>query len=211
MKITILVFLITIIIIQIIIRIYIKHNPVYDITFIAAEIGAGKSCLSCKIASEHLKLRWNVYSNEYIKGCYKLRKSDIINGEIYPAKSLLIFDETGIEFNSRKFKTIEKDIIDYFKKCRHYKNKVVFISQTFTDTDKQLRDLSARIILIRKIIPNLLSMRVKVKAKIGIDSEGQPSMQYKIHKIGAFYYLPKWFKYFKSYELKESTVLSEKW
>ncbi len=203
--------LILVIVFQILLSLYYRKHKIYDIKFIAAEIGAGKSCLAVKIALDHLKRKWNVYSNEYIRGTYILRREDIIQGKIYPVRSLLIFDETGVQFNSRQFKTLDTKIIEYFKKCRHYKNKVIFISQTFSDTDKQLRDLSSSIIFVRGIIKGLLSMQVKVKAKLSVDTEGQPTLKYKIAKFGKFYILPKYFKYFNSFEDKDATVINELW
>ena len=185
---------------------YRKFFPQYDITFIAAEIGAGKSCYSAKISKQFRKKKWKVYSNDYIKGNYILNIDDLLEGKIYPEKSLLIFDETGIYFNSRKFKSMPIEIISYIKKSRHYKNKIVFLSQTFSDTDKQIRDLAHRIMFIRKLIPGVYSMTVKVPGKIGIDDEGQPKIKYKIKAIGIPYFMPAYFKMFNSFGHEEKEI-----
>lgn len=181
---------------------WLKKHPKYDITFIASEIGAGKTCYASKIALKHMKKGWTVYSNDYIDGCGRI---DVKLLETMCAKenSLIILDEASLEMNSRNFQKTALILIEYFKMSRHYKNKLILISQTFTDTDKQIRDLASKIYFIRPIFgeafPGLLSMPVRVKGKLGIGLDGQPCMQYKIGRIGIPYFLPRYYKYFKSF------------
>lgn len=190
--------------------IWLKKHPKYDLTFIAAEIGAGKSCYAAKMAQKHLKKGWEVYSNDYIKGARKLDVS-ALSEKVCPEKSLLIIDEASLEFNSRSFAKTNLALIEYFKMCRHYKNKVILISQTFGDTDKQIRDLSSKIYFIRTVFgeayPGLLSMPLRVKGHLGINLEGQPTMQYKIGNLGIPYFLPKYYKYFNSFSRVERPLV----
>lgn len=190
--------------------VWLKRHPKYDITFIAAEIGAGKTCYAAKLAKQHLKKGWTVYSNDYIKGCGKINLSDF-KTMCAKEKSLIIIDEASLEMNSRKFAQMSLFLIEYFKMSRHYKNKLILISQTFSDTDKQIRDLAAKIYFIRPIFadsfPGLLSMPVRVRGKLGINIEGQPAMQYKIGRIGIPYFLPKYYKYFKSFSRTPRPVI----
>lgn len=118
-----------------------KYFTAYGITFIAGEIGAGKSTLAVKLALKHLKRGWTVYSTDYISGAYKLDVNDL-NTFMAPPKSLLIIDEASLKMNSRDYAKTKLKLIEYFKLSRHCKNKVIMISQTFTDTDKQIRDLA---------------------------------------------------------------------
>lgn len=181
---------------------YNKKRPKYDITFIAAEIGAGKSCYSAKLAQKYLKKGWHVYANDFILNTGKINVRQL-ETHCAPEHSLIILDETSLDMNSRNFAKTALILIEYFKKSRHYKNKLILISQTFGDTDKQIRELSSKILFIRPIMaesfPGLLSMPVKVKGKLGIGLDGQPCMQYKIGRIGIPYYLPKYYKYFDSF------------
>lgn len=203
-----------------------KKHPKYDITFIAAEIGAGKSCYSAKLAQEQLrksvrvykedtsrkyiKKGWTVYANSFISGAGKIKVKQL-ETMCCAEHSLIILDEASLDMNSRSFAKTALVLIEYFKKSRHYKNKLILISQTFGDTDKQIRDLSSKIYFIRPIFadsfPGLLSMPVRVRGKLGIGLDGQPCMQYKIGHIAVPYLLPRYYKYFKSYEKEYREVV----
>lgn len=174
------------------------------ITFIASPIGAGKSCYAACLAQKALRRKKYkyVYSNTEIANCYKITVKDLEKLTV-EEQSLIIIDETGNEFNSRDFQKTSKALIEFFKLSRHYKADVIFISQTFTDSDKQIRELAQKILFIRPIIPGLLSMVVNVKGDIGIGLQGEICMKYRIAKIGALCLLPRWFKYYDSYAAPE--------
>lgn len=61
-----------------------------------------------------------------------------------PKRSYLVIDESGIEFNSRRFKSFDIGFIEFFKKHRHESCDIDFFSQSWDDTDKIIRDLSAQ-------------------------------------------------------------------
>lgn len=196
---------------NIFIAIWERLHPEYGVTYIAGDIGSGKSTYSAKIAHDHIKNGWTVYSNSYIEGCYKINLQQL-NTHVCPEKSLIIIDEASLEVNSRAFAKTQITLIAYMKLCRHYKNKVVLISQTFGDTDKQIRELASKVYFIRKIIPGLISVPVRVVGKLGIGQDGQPCVQYEIKKLGVPFILPKWYKYFNSFEREEKpTVARIKW
>jgi hypothetical protein len=183
----------------------------YGITFIAGEIGAGKTCYSTKLAQKYIKNGWKVFTNYNCRGCYVLEPERLIN-YCYPEKSVIILDEASLEHNSRNFAKISLKLIEYYKLSRHYKNKVILISQTFTDTDKQIRDLSDNVYFIRKVIHSLISMPVSVKGKLDIDHEGQPTVKYKIGKVGVPFLLPRYYKLFNSFDKpKRDVVKPVKW
>lgn len=176
-----------------------KKNTEYGITFIAGEIGAGKSTLAVKLARKHLKAGWTVYSTDYIKGCFKLDVNDLLTLMAKP-KSLLIIDEASLKMNSRQFAQIKLSLIEYFKMSRHCKNKVIMISQTFGDTDKQIRDLSTHVYFVRKLINGMISVPVKVRARLDIGQDGQPTMMYKIGRFGRVILLWRYRRYFNSFD-----------
>lgn len=176
-----------------------KKNTEYGITFIAGEIGAGKSTYAVKIARKYLKAGWSVYSTDYIKGCYKLDVNDL-NTLMAKPNSLLIIDEASLKMNSRQFAQIKLSLIEYFKLSRHCKNKIIMISQTFGDTDKQIRDLSTHVYFVRKILNGLVSVPVKVRARLDIGQDGQPTMMYKIGHFGKVILLFRYRKYFNSFD-----------
>jgi hypothetical protein len=176
------------------------------ITFVAAEIGAGKSCFAAKTACKMLRRGRPVYSNTYIKGCYKFSVSNLEN-MAFEEHSYIIIDETGNEFNSRSFAKTSLLLIQYFKLSRHFKNDVMLISQTFNDSDKQIRELASKIIFVRPLlkwlIGSVISLPVRVKGKLGIGLSGEIVMQYKIGNLGIPIFLPHWFKYFNSFDVPE--------
>lgn len=176
-----------------------RRNTEYGITFIAGEIGAGKSTFAVKLARRHLKRGWTVYSTDYIQGCYKLDVNDL-NTLMAPPRSLLIIDEASLKMNSRDFARLKLSLIEYFKMSRHCKNKIIMISQTFGDTDKQIRDLSTHVYFVRKILNGLISVPVKVRARLDIGQDGQPTMMYKIGHFGRIILLFRYRKYFNSFD-----------
>lgn len=196
---------------NIFITIWERTHREYGVTYIAGDIGAGKSTYSAKLAYQHTKQGWKVYSNSYIEGCYKITL-DELKTKVCPENSLIIIDEASLEINSRAFAKTQITLIAYMKLCRHYKNKVILISQTFGDTDKQIRELAAKVYFIRKIIPGLISVPARVVGKLGIGQDGQPCVQYEIKKLGMPFYLPKWYKYFNSFERENKPIVEpEKW
>lgn len=191
--------------------IFFGSRELYGIVFIAGEIGSGKTCFSTKLAHKYIKKGWKVFTNYQCEGCYVLEPERLID-MCYPEKSVVILDEASLEHNSRNFAKISLKLIEYYKLSRHYKNKVILISQTFTDTDKQIRDLSDKVYFIRKVIHSLISMPVNVKGKLDIDSEGQPTVKYKVGKLGTPFYLPRWYKKFNSFDKpKRDVVEPVKW
>lgn len=192
--------------------VYKKLNPSYPTYFIAGDKGSGKSTYSAKLAREYMRKGWTVYSTDYIEGCFKLNVDDLANGYKLPPNSLAIIDESSLKFNSRSFKSTSLTIIEYFKMARHHKNACCLISQTFSDTDKQIRDLADNVMFIRKIVDGLLSVPVKVRGKLDVDDSGQPCIKYKIGKFGKPYILPFYYKYFNSYNNSDLPIVERiKW
>lgn len=168
-----------------------------EVTFLVGQIGAGKSSYSVKMARAALRSGRSVYSTDYIQGCYKF-DIEWLGSMKCPENSLLIIDESALKFNSRDFAKISKSILEYFKKCRHYKNDVVLISQTFGDTDKQIREISTRVLFLRKL--GMFTVPVKVKGDVSIGDDGQPCVKYKIGKFGKPFIPALQGKYYNSWE-----------
>lgn len=186
-------------------------KPDGGITFIASEIGSGKSCFAAKISRKYLKRGYSVYSNEAIRGCYQLSVSQLENF-CCPPKSLLIIDEASLEMNARSFAKMAIKMIEYFKLSRHYKNEIIMISQTFGDTDKQIRELASKVFIIRPLIKGLISMPVRCRGQLGIGLDGNFCVQYKIGHIGIPFILPLYFKYYNSYSsVNRSFILNKYW
>lgn len=180
------------------------------ITYIAGQIGAGKSSYSVKLARSALKRGRPVYCTDYIQGC---KRFDVtwLHDMRCPEGSLVIIDEAALKFNSREFSKISKDILAYFKKARHYKNDVVLISQTFSDSDKQIREVANRVLFMRKF--GWLTLPVRVSGDITIGDDGQPCMKYKIGKFARPFIPALQGKYYNSWNDDEDRVFcpDENW
>lgn len=127
---------------------FILDDSALDIYFGAP--GSGKTTLAAYYAARALAVGIPVYSNVPIKGCYKLTKDDI--GKYLIENALVIFDEAGVEYNSRQYKTNFSSVqqIEWYKKHRHEGCQVIIFSQGFDDADKILRNLSTRLYVVRK-------------------------------------------------------------
>lgn len=168
-----------------------------QVLFVVGQIGSGKSAYSVKLARDALRHHRAVYCTDYIAGCYKFDVKWLSDMKC-PENSLLIIDESALKFNSREFSKISKDILAYFKKCRHFKNDVVLISQTFSDTDKQIREIATKVLFLRKF--GFFTLTVKVKGDIAIGDDGQPVMRYKIGRFGKPFIPALQGKYYDSWE-----------
>lgn len=168
-----------------------------EVIFLVGQIGSGKSSYSVKLARSALRKGREVFSTDYIKGCNKFDIEWLASMKC-PENSLLIIDESALKFNSREFAKISKTILEYFKKCRHYKNDVVLISQTFGDTDKQIREISTKVLFLRKF--GMITLPVKVKGDVSIGDDGQPCVKYKIGKLGKPFIPALQGKYYNSWE-----------
>lgn len=120
-------------------------NP-YKLYMVIGKKGSGKSTMLVRLAYEHIRKGWKVYTTEYLPGCFHLDYSDIGAFDI-PAGSVLLVDEVGMVWDNRKYKTFPDYLRDWFKYQRHEGVKVYLFSQTF-DVDKKIRDLVDNMYLV---------------------------------------------------------------
>lgn len=83
-----------------------------------------------------------------------------------PERSLLIIDEAGIEYNSRKYKSLSQKAIAFFKLHRHYRVDVDFISQSW-DMDVTIRRLADELWYVRRLGP--FTMLRRIYKTVGVD------------------------------------------
>lgn len=144
--------------------------------------GAGKSTLAARLVFlNHKKKKYDrVYTNFECLGAYQIESSDF-STFAPPYNSLVIIDESGIEFNNRRFKDLKQSVIEFFKLHRHYGVDIVFLSQSWEDTDITIRRLASRLVYIRKVGP--FTMCRKVKKFVFVDKEShQITEGYEFHK-----------------------------
>lgn len=120
-------------------------NP-YKLTMVIGKKGSGKSTMLTRLAYEHIRKGWTVYTTEGIPGTYKIDYRDIGKFNL-PSGSCLLVDEVGMIWDNRKYKDFPDYLRDWFKLQRHEGVRVYLFSQTF-DVDKKIRDLTDNMYLV---------------------------------------------------------------
>lgn len=186
-------------------------NP-YQLIMIFGKKGSGKTTLLTKLAFQHKKKGWKVYSTEDIPGTYKIYPKDIGYTQ-FPEGSVLLIDEVGMIWDNRNFKNFDTKVRDWFKLQRHYGCKVYLFSQTF-DIDKKLRDLTDSMYLVQKRFRVFsYSKQIYKRTVLNKSSADGPSKidedlvfaPFILFWMGSrkFTYIPKYAAYFDSFEAPE--------
>ena len=188
-------------------------NP-YKLFLIFGKKGSGKSTYLVKLAKQHLKKKWLVYTNMeelFMPGVRHFNVQHL--GDFVPeAHSLLLLDEVGMIWDNRDYKTFKPQVRDFFKLQRHYHVKVYMASQTF-DVDKKLRDLCdgmylhtnfARVFtlgkrIVRKVV--ITESTSEAESRISEDLKMCPPWEWTLT------YIPRWAKFFDSHAIPEKPVL----
>lgn len=188
-------------------------NP-YKLYLVFGKKGSGKSTYLVKLAQQHLKKGWLVYTNMEELFMPGVRHFDIqhLGDFVPPANSLLLLDEVGMIWDNRDYKFFKSCVRDFFKLQRHYHVKVYMASQTF-DVDKKLRDLTdgmflhqniARVFTVGKRITRkvvLTESTSEAESRISEDLVMMPFWNW------TYTYIPKWSKYFDSHSIPDKPQL----
>lgn len=100
--------------------------------------GGGKTVFLAHIAKKELKKGRPVYSNIAIKGTYKITFDDLLT-YTFPIGAVILIDEAGRHFNSRRWKELPDEIFDLFTLHRHLQLDMYVCAQNFGYIDAQLR------------------------------------------------------------------------
>lgn len=133
----------------------------------------GKTTTAVRLLLKERKHYEQTYANFSCEAC------DIDNVELdglgedwtFPPNSLICIDESGIEYNSRHYKSFPHSLIRWYKKHRHFECDVAFFSQSWNDTDKIIRDLCTRLFYVQKIGPFTLIQRVHKRVRVDKNTE----------------------------------------
>lgn len=132
-------------------------NPSALYTFYGAP-GSGKSTLACWFARKAINQGITVYSNMPIIGARHFEKADL--GKWLMEDCLVLWDEVGVDANSRNFKSnFNADQIKWLKYHRHEHAMVMIFSQGFDDMDKIIRTLSTDAFVVRRGLFNTITYR----------------------------------------------------
>lgn len=127
---------------------HVKPLDVTGLTVLIAGLkGAGKSYWLCCQADRYLKKGYPVFSNYPIEGAYKLVFEDF-RKHLFPAKSVLIFDEAYNELDSDNFRDKSiKETFPLFFQSRKLGYTVLLASQNPVRVVKGVRDVCDYFIL----------------------------------------------------------------
>lgn len=189
-------------------------NP-YKLEFIFGKKGAGKSTLMVSRMLRDLKHGWHVYTDmsDCVVPGVRIINSDDLGKFIPEPGSSLYLDEAGIKFDNRNYKNFPPELRDFFKYQRKYKCKVCMNSQSF-DIDKKIRDVTDSMILQTSIL-NMFTLSRPISRRVALveasaqgDSRIADNLKFDSILNWRIYYMPKYFKYFESFNAPERPFLS---
>ena len=96
--------------------------------------GCGKTTLACRnfhALQRHNQYRY--YFSNFENSLSAYVSLDSLGSWSFPPNSLLVVDESGIEYNNRKYKLMSQSLISYLKLHRHFK---VDIDEIFPNLGK---------------------------------------------------------------------------
>lgn len=185
-----------------------KYNNPYKLCFIFGKKGAGKSTLMVHHMLKDLKRGWTVYTDIQdvnIPGVRIIRNSKELETFVPEPGSSLYLDEVGISFDNRNYKQFAPGLRDFFKLQRKYRIKVTMNSQSF-DVDKKIRDTTDSMILQTSFL-NVFTLSRPIIRNITLtepsaecDSRIADSLKFGRITSWRIYFMPKYFKYFKSFD-----------
>ena len=190
-------------------------NP-YKLIFIFGKKGSGKTTNLTKIALQHMRKGWKVYSTIEIPGTC-LFDPEKIGFFTFQPNSVVLIDEVGMIWDNRDFKSFKPEVRDFFKYQRQYKLKVYMFSQTF-DVDLKLRNLTDEMYLI-KSFARVFSIQRRVLKKITVkqcaDGTSTLADDYKLDLplFGGlkWTFIPRYVVYFKSYDPKHLEYIKSRY
>ena len=188
-----------------------KYRNPYKLTMFIGKKGAGKTTMIVKYALHYQKKGIPCYSSVPIPGCYTFNPKLLGSFAIEP-NAVIFIDEASLLWDNRNFKTFSDDLKAYFRYQRQYRHKVFLFSQAF-DVDLKLRNLCDELYIIRNIA-NVFSVARRVEKNITVlsardDGAQQSAIVDDLHYSSLifapfggmkFTYIPKYTKYFKSFD-----------
>lgn len=184
--------------------------------------GCGKSTLTCyytmkyrkdalKKAQKGQKGEYDyIYSNSDIFGANIFERNDL-GKNVFPPRSLVLVDEAGVDFNSRKTLKMSDDCNKYLKKHRHYDNDLFFFSQSM-DIDIVIQRLATEVWHCKKLGCFTLCRRIIKDLDINENTKQLEDCYKKVPLYKRFLpppfgdfsfflvYRPKYYRYFDSWE-----------
>lgn len=150
-------------------------------------------------------LHSDVYSNIPIKNTYKITKDMIGFQNI--ENGMLIFDEAGIDYNNRKFKSLPPETIEWAKYFRHYQIYNFIMFSQGLDIDVTFLRLAHRVFILlpwKGLIKLGIVPFIGLKKTLGPNERKEiiDGYSYRFFDFHMIYVRPYW-KYFDTLDHKE--------
>lgn len=188
-----------------------------------ARPGAGKTTQCCALAKKYSRRYKHVYLNfeNTVPGVHSCDLEGL-GDWTFPLNSYIAVDESGIEYNSRKYKTLSQATIRWLKKHRHYRCDLDFFSQSWDDMDKIIRNLSSELWILYRFGPWTLGRRIF--KRVGVDKNSHQivdeyrmasmlwlliwplQLGYPFDKKFTLTFRPFYYKFFDSWERDDLAV-----
>lgn len=163
--------------------------------------GSGKTTFGVALARKAIKAGRPVFTNFPCVGAYQIDVRDL--GKFSYRDALIIIDEAGIAYDSRNYKSMPSDVIQYLKLHRHYGVALIWLSQGWDDCDKKIRTLCTEYWYLRKLGPWTVQ-RLMLK-RCGVDDNTHQIIdeyyRYPLLRGGLqLCYRPRWYKFYDSWD-----------
>lgn len=133
-------------------------------------------------------------------GCYELDFE--LLGKKNFHNCLMILDEVSMYADARHFKNFSDSLLYFFKFHRHHNINLVWASQSASDADKKIREVTQCSYIIDKFF---CFTAVKPILKTHTVRSGDPDIKFELAPpiMWQWCFRPRWYKYFDSYAVKE--------
>lgn len=192
----------------------VKYRNPYKLYMCFGKKGSGKTTLMTKLCLQYKKKGWNVYCDREIPGAIVFPTNEFGKYQ-FPPNSLILVDEVGLVWDNRNYKSFPEHVKVYFKYQRQYRHVVFLFSQSF-DIDKKIRDLTDHLYIVQNyfncfsIARRVTKFLTVVHASKSAQGESKIVDDYKIDSLllapfgtVKITYIPKYAKYFKSFNPPE--------
>lgn len=125
---------------------------------------------------------------------------------------VLFFDEMGILYNNREFKTnLNANTHMFLKTHRHKRVKCIYLSQSYKDMDLKWRQVTQRMYLVKRGVLRNFSVAKAIQIKMDIENQTDASSNgggggtivekysYDLPLFWKFTFLPRWIHKFDSF------------
>lgn len=180
---------------------------------IFAPPGTGKSTYIAEVVRKNINRLVDepkkVYCNKEFYGANKFEIKEI--GVRLFENCILIIEEGGSQISNRDWKNnLTKQAMKFLKEHRHYNVDIIVITQNYNDIDIKFRDLTTKLLMLRKSkIPFFIKM-IEIKKVVDI-TDNSIVEHYKINKTGTkrFCMVKNW-AYFDSWIKEDYNNLIKK-